>query len=178
MRYKAILLLMAMLSCASSAMAQETTTMVNDTIYNPKIIFNGVPQKYEIAGIKVQGVDNYEDYIIIGYSGLSLGQRIDIPGDDLKNAAKRFWRQGLFSKVQIKVEKTHADKAWLVFDLLQQPRVSQVNYLGMKSGEKKDIMDRLGLQIGNQMTPNIADRIKMIVQKYYNDKGFTKLWLR
>ena len=169
---------MAMLSCASSAMAQETTTMVNDTIYNPKIIFNGVPQKYEIAGIKVQGVDNYEDYIIIGYSGLSLGQRIDIPGDDLKNAAKRFWRQGLFSKVQIKVEKTHADKAWLVFDLLQQPRVSQVNYLGMKSGEKKDIMDRLGLQIGNQMTPNIADRIKMIVQKYYNDKGFTKLWLR
>ena len=56
MRYKAILLLMAMLSCASSAMAQETTTMVNDTIYNPKIIFNGVPQKYEIAGIKVQGV--------------------------------------------------------------------------------------------------------------------------
>ena len=174
MRYKAILLLMAMLSCASSAMAQETTTMVNDTIYNPKIIFNGVPQKYEIAGIKVQGVDNYEDYIIIGYSGLSLGQRIDIPGDDLKNAAKRFWRQGLFSKVQIKVEKTHADKAWLVFDLLQQPRVSQVNYLGMKSGEKKDIMDRLGLQIGNQMTPNIADRIKMIVQKYYNDKGFNK----
>ena len=36
-----------------SAAAQEAT----DTIYNPNILFNGVPHKYEIAGIKVTGVD-------------------------------------------------------------------------------------------------------------------------
>ncbi|HAP49765.1 MAG TPA: outer membrane protein assembly factor BamA, partial [Porphyromonadaceae bacterium] len=104
-------------------MAQDTYTR-NDTIYNPKIVFTGSPSRYEIAGIKVEGVDNYEDNIIIGYSGLVLGQRIDIPGDDLKSAAKRFWRQGLFSKVQIAVEKICGEKAWLVFNLRQQPRVS------------------------------------------------------
>ncbi len=151
--------------------AQETLT-VNDTIYNPKVIFTGTPSTYEIAGIRVQGVDNYDENIIIGYSGLAVGQRIDIPGDDIKAAAKRFWRQGLFSKVQILVEKTYHDQAWLVFNLRQQPRVSQVNYNGMKSGEKKDIMERLGFQIGSQMTPNIADRIKIIVEKYYANKGF------
>ena len=173
MRYKVVLLLLTILSWAFTVMAQETKT-VNDTIYNPKVIFSGVPQKYEIAGIKVTGVDNYEDYIIIGYSGLSIGQRIDIPGDDLKSAAKRFWRQGLFSKVQINVEKTCGDKAWLEFNLRQQPRISTINYVGMKGNEKKDIEERLGLSVGNQMTPNIADRIKMIVQKYYADKGFDK----
>jgi len=150
------------------------TKVVNDTIYNPKIVFTGAPSKYEIAGIRVEGVDNYEDDIIIGYSGLVIGQRIEIPGDDLKSAAKRFWRQGLFSKVQINVEKMYEDKAWLVFSLRQQPRISQVNYLGMKGGEKKDLSERMGLVAGNQMTPNIANRIKQIVEKYYAAKGFEK----
>ena len=31
--------------------AQETRT-VNDTIYNPKIVFTGTPTQYEIAGIR------------------------------------------------------------------------------------------------------------------------------
>ena len=150
---------------------QETRT-VNDTIYNPKVIFTGTPSQYEIAGIRVEGVQNYDENIIIGYSGLALGQRIDIPGDDIKAAAKRFWRQGLFSKVQILVEKIYQDQAWLVFNLRQQPRVSQVNYNGMKSGEKKEIMERLSFQPGSQMTPNITDRIKLIVEKYYANKGF------
>ncbi len=173
MRYTIIFILVSILSCAS-AFAQDETRTVNDTIYNPKLVFSGTPQKYEIAGITVSGVENYDDYIIIGYSGLSVGQRIDIPGDELKAAAKRFWRQGLFSKVQIKVTKMYQDKAWLEFVLQQQPRISQVNYVGMKSGERKDVEQRLGLQLGNQMTPNIADRIKQVVEKYFKDKGFEK----
>ncbi len=173
MRYTIIFILVSILSCAS-AFAQDETRTVNDTIYNPKVVFSGTPQKYEIAGITVSGVENYDDYIIIGYSGLSVGQRIDIPGDELKAAAKRFWRQGLFSKVQIKVTKMYQDKAWLEFVLQQQPRISQVNYVGMKSGERKDVEQRLGLQLGNQMTPNIADRIKQVVEKYFKDKGFEK----
>lgn len=175
MRYKVFFLLIALLAGTAHGWAQDQTRTVNDTIYNPKVIFSGNPQKYEIAGIKVTGVDNYEDYIIIGYSGLAVGQRIDIPGDEITNAAKRFWHQGLFSKVQIKVNKIYGNKAWLEFVLRQQPRVSVINYVGMKKGEQKDITEKLGLQVGNQMTPNIADRIKMIVEKYFKDKGFEKV---
>lgn len=175
MRYTVFFLLIALLAGTAHGWAQDPTRTVNDTIYNPKVIFSGNPQKYEIAGIKVTGVDNYEDYIIIGYSGLAVGQRIDIPGDEITNAAKRFWHQGLFSKVQIKVDKIYGNKAWLEFVLRQQPRVSVINYVGMKKGEQKDITEKLGLQVGNQMTPNIADRIKMIVEKYFKDKGFEKV---
>ena len=167
-----LLAALAMLSMAPAAMQAQETYTVNDTIYNPKVIFTGTPSQYVIAGIRVEGVDNYDENIIIGYSGLAIGQRIDIPGDDIKAAAKRFWRQALFSKVQIQVEKIYQDQAWLVFNLRQQPRVSQVNYNGMKSGEKKDIIERLSFQPGSQMTPNIADRIKIIVEKYYANKGF------
>ena len=170
MRYKLLLVIALIIAgvCTPKSVAQAQ----NDTIYNPKIVYTGMPQKYEIAGIKVTGVDNYEDYIIIGYSGLSVGQRVEIPGDDITTAAKRFWRQGLFSKVQIKVEKICGDKAWLEFALRQQPRISDINYIGMKKGERDDIKQRLGLMKGNQITPNIAARAKQIIEKYYDDKGF------
>ena len=141
--------LLAVIALLPQALSAQETRTVNDTIYNPKVIFSGTPSQYEIAGIRVDGVDNYDDNIIIGYSGLAVGQRIDIPGDDIKAAAKRFWRQGLFSKVQILVEKIYQDQAWLVFNLRQQPRVSEVNYNGMKSGEKKDIIERLNFQPGS-----------------------------
>ena len=170
MRYKLLLAFFALIAGTISSVATAQTQ--NDTIYNPKIVYTGMPQKYEIAGMKVTGVENYEDYIIIGYSGLSVGQRIDIPGDEIKAAAKRFWRQGLFSKIQIKVEKICGDKVWLEFALRQQPRISDITYNGMKKGERDEIKQRLGLMKGNQFTPNIAARAEKIIEKYYQDKGF------
>ncbi len=167
-------LLLAVMVLLPAGAAAQNTASSPDTIYNPKIVYTGSPSTYRIAGMRVEGVENYEENIIIGYSGLVVGQRVQIPGEELKLAAKRFWRQGLFSKVQIVVEKMCGDEAWLVFNLRQQPRVSQINYIGMKGGEKKDIIERLGLQPGNQMTPNIANRIEEIVQKYYAGKGFEK----
>ena len=125
---------------AGMASSNAVAQVANDTIYNPKVIFSSMPKRYEIAGLKVTGVDNYEDYIVIGYSGLSLGQVVEIPGNDITNAAKRIWRQGLFSKVKINVEKVYDNKAWLEFELRQQPRISQINYNGMKKGEREDFI--------------------------------------
>lgn len=175
MRKNFVLLFMAlMLSVSVKAFAVES----NDTIYNPNVIFSGMPKQYEIAGIKVTGANNYEDYIIIGYSGLSVGEKIDIPGNDITNAVKRFWRQGLFSSVQIKVEKVCGDKAWLEIALRQQPRISDIRYSGMKKSEREDIEMRLGLMKGNQFTQNIANRAEQIIKKYYEGKGFTNADVR
>ena len=53
-----------------------------------------------------------------------------------------------------------------------QPRISVVNYIGMKKGEAKDLREKLQLMKGNQITQNIVNRATMIVQKYFADKGF------
>lgn len=147
-------------------------TVETDTIYNPTVVYSQTPQIYEIADITVVGADNYEDYIIIGYSGLSKGQRIEIPGDDITNAIKRFWRQGLFSDVAIVWTKAYGDKAWLEIRLTPQPRISQINYNGVKKGEREDLEARLGLAKGQQITPNIVNRAEMIIKKYFDEKGF------
>ena len=169
MKYKLLLIFAAVaMVFGNNVKAAEQ----NDTIYNPTIIFSGMPKKYEIAGLRVEGLQNYEDYIVIGYSGLSIGDVVEIPGDDITNAAKRFWRQGLFSKIQIRVEKIYGNKAWLVFDLRQQPRLSKINYTGCKKGEKEELEQRLSLMPGNQITQNIVNRAKEIITAFFKQKGF------
>lgn len=171
MKNKLTIALLAVLSfCFSSKAAEQ-----NDTIYNPNVIFSSMPKTYEIAGLRVTGLQYYEDYIVIGYSGLAVGDKIEIPGNDITNAAKRFWRQGLFSKIQIKVEKICGDKAWLVFDLRQQPRISKIEYIGVKKGEKEDLETRLNLMPGNQITQNIVNRAEDIVAAYFKQKGFSNV---
>ncbi|MDE5796798.1 MAG: hypothetical protein K2H75_06780, partial [Muribaculaceae bacterium] len=120
------------LSMKAQDTGESLTALPVDTIYNPDIIYSPMPRTYEIAGIKVTGVPNVEDYVITGYSGLAIGDRIELPGDAITNAVKRFYRQGLYSKVQIKVEKIAGDKAWLEISLRQQPRMSEIRYQGTK----------------------------------------------
>lgn len=168
MRYK-LLFLIAIISAASTGVnAQEPV----DTIYNPPVIFTGTPKTYELAGIEVTGADNYEDFLIIGYSGLKIGDRIEVPGNEISTAAKRMMRQGLFAQAQIKVTKIAGNKVWLEFAMRTQPRISTVNYIGVKKGERDDLQERLQLMKGNQITPNIVNRAVQIVEKYFADKGF------
>lgn len=156
---------------ATSTFAQ-TTDNATDTIYNPTMVFSAMPRTYEIADIKVTGAPAYEDFIVLGYAGLKVGDRLEIPGNELSNAVKRLMRQGLFAQARVKVLKTYGDKAWLELELRTQPRISEVNYIGMKKGEREDLQKALQLMKGNQITQNIVNRIERITRKYFADKGF------
>ncbi|MDE5941739.1 MAG: outer membrane protein assembly factor BamA [Muribaculaceae bacterium] len=178
MRYKLLPTLLSLMMTAFALDAQERV----DTIYNPPIVYTGLPASYEIADIQVKGADNYEDYIVIGYSGLKKGEVIEIPGNDITTAVKRLMRQGLFAQAQVVVDKIAGDKVWLTLNLRTQPRISEVKYSGMKKSEREDIQKRLQLMKGNQITQNIVNRATDIVKKYYSEKGFgkadVKVWLQ
>ncbi len=169
---KFLIALIASAVVSTASALDITPPVAADTVYNPEVIYSPIPKTYEIAGITVTGVKNVDDYIIIGNSGLSIGEKIEIPGDAISNAVRRFWRQGLYSKVQINLVKTVGDKAWLEISLRQQPRMSEMRFSGVKGGERKDITERLGMVSGQQLTPNIIARTKQIIEKFYADKGF------
>ncbi|MBD5172063.1 MAG: outer membrane protein assembly factor BamA [Bacteroidales bacterium] len=144
-----------------------------DTIYRPDVIYSPLPKTYEIAGIRVSGLPNSaDDYLVIGYSGLSIGEKVEIPGQAITDAVKRFWRQGLYSKVEINVDKIAGDKVWLEIALRQQPRMSEIRFSGVKGGEKKDLESALGMVSGQQLTPNIVSTAKKIVTDFFEKKGF------
>jgi len=150
------------------------TTITPDGEPLPVITYTLNPKKYEIAAISVSGLKNsmYEDYVLIGFSGLAVGDKIEIPGPEISNAVKRFWRQGLFSDITILATKITDDKIWLNIDLKDRPRISDISYSGMKKGEREDIEGKIGVVKGNQITPNMVDRAKSIIKKYFEGKGF------
>lgn len=153
----------------SQGFAQDMTGAEEST---PVILYSGTPKKYEIGGITVTGVKNYEDYVLIGLSGLSVGQTIEVPGDEITDAIKRYWKHGLFSNVSITATKIEGNKIYLNIALTQRPRISEINYNGIKKSEKEDLEAKLGLVKGNQITPNLVDRAKILIKKHFDDKGF------
>lgn len=140
----------------------------------PVITYTPIPQKYEIADITVSGLKNsmYEDYTIIGFSGLSVGDKIEIPGSEIPNTMKRFWKLGLFSDIKIEATKIQDGKIWINIALVDRPRISDITFSGVKKGEREDLENRIGIVKGNQITPNMMDRAKAIIQKYFEGKGF------
>ena len=158
-----ILTSMLLLSAQASMQAQVQT--------KPEVTY-GKSQKYEIGGISVEGVKNYEDYILIGISGLSVGEVISMPGDEITNAIKRYWKHGLFSNVKIEADSIVDQRVYLKITLAMRPRVSQLNINGVKKSEHDDLSDKMGIVKGNQLTPNMIDKAKIIVKRYFSDKGF------
>jgi outer membrane protein insertion porin family len=145
----------------------------NDTIENPEFEYTqGGGRKYTIAGITVTGTPNFDDYAIIGYSGLDIGRTISVPGSEITAAIRRFVKQGLFSDVKIRATKVVDDKIWLEIKLAERPRVSELSFEGLKKSEKEDLEKAIGILKDNQITPNIIDRAKQVVKKHLADKGF------
>lgn len=138
----------------------------------PNVEYSRIPRTYTIGGITVEGAKNYDDYVLIGLSGLATGQKIEIPGSEVTEAIKRFWRNGLFSNVSIEVDSIVNDNAYLCIKLTQRPRVSRINYNGVKKGEREDLEKSIGLLKDNQLTPNMIDRAKFLAKKYFDDKGY------
>ena len=149
-----------------------STSMAQEKIVNPDISYAGTPRSCIIGGINVHGVEGYEDYMLTGLSGLQVGQQISVPGSEITEAVKRYWRHGLFSKVTISADSIIGDTIYLALNLSLRPRVSTINYYGLKKSEREDMEAKLGIMKGSQITPNMIDRAKILAKKYFDDKGY------
>ena len=149
-----------------------STAMAQEKIVNPDISYAGTPRSCIIGGISVHGVEGYEDYMLTGLSGLQVGQQISLPGSEITEAVKRYWRHGLFSKVTISADSIVGDTVYLALNLALRPRVSTINYYGIKKSEREDMEAKLGIMKGSQITPNMIDRAKILAKKYFDDNGY------
>ena len=115
--YKGIVLFFLFLNVTFGVFAQENgsdTAKVEKPADLPVISYSLTPKKYKIADIKVTGVKNYDDFVLIGFSGLSVGDEISVPGDEVTAAVKAFWKHGLFSDVKILANKIEGDSIWYI----------------------------------------------------------------
>ncbi|MDR3268920.1 MAG: outer membrane protein assembly factor BamA [Tannerella sp.] len=180
--YKKIRLLIALTGLTIfGGYAQEVVPAVADTVSVtdtippeevPVVSYSLTPKRYIIADIKVSGVKNYEDFLLINFSGLSVGDMVSIPGDEITDAIRRYWRHGLFSDVKIRATRIKDDRVWLEIQLKQRPRISEIHYNGVKKSEREDLEGKLGLKKGHSITPNVSDRAITLIKKHFDAKGF------
>ncbi|MHB9056020.1 MAG: BamA/OMP85 family outer membrane protein [Paludibacteraceae bacterium] len=174
MHYKTLLIFCLLFvlgfSVSAQALAKNDTTSVNSQNLPP--VDYSQPKEYTIAGIKVEGAEAYDDFVLIGFSGLSVGQKISIPGSEITNAVKKFWEQSMFADVNILQSKIEGDKIWLTIHLVMRPRVSEITFNGLKKSEIDDLTPKTGIQKDKQITPNMVDRAKIEIKKYLDEKGF------
>ena len=136
------------------------------------INYAGTPRHCEVGGLAVEGVEGYDDIVILGLSGLTVGQEIDVPGNDITEAVKRYWKHGLFSKVSVTADSIIGSKVYLTFHLALRPKITQINYYGVKKSEREDLEAKLGMAKGMSLTKNLIDRAQILAKKYFDDKGF------
>ena len=153
-------------------LASSATIVAQDKIVHPDISYAGTPRELVLGGMNVSGIDGYEDYMLTGISGLQVGQKVSLPGNEITDAVKRYWRHGLFSFVQISADSIVGNKVYLHIKLEAHPRVSTINYIGLKKSEREDMEEKLGLLRGSQIHPDVINRAKILAKKYFDDKGF------
>ena len=130
------------------------------------------PKSYEIAGITVFGVKYLDNNALILLSGLSIGDRIEIPGKEITKAIQNLWKQGLFENVIIKATDVRGDMIFLNIILKERPRMSTFSFTGVKKSEADNLRDEIKLASGDVVTDNLIIRTTNTIKNYYRDKGF------
>ena len=132
------------------------------------------PKEYRLGGVTVEGVTNLDQNALVLLTGLKIGETIQIPGDAITSAVKKLWKQGLFSDVQIVVDRAQGKDIFLVIILAEQPRLSRFTFKGAKKGDVDDLREKIDLHKEKIVTKSLAVTTKNKIKNFYVDKGFIK----
>lgn len=142
--------------------------------------------EYELAGIKVSGIQFLDNNALILLSGLRVGERLDVPGEKIEKAIDKLWKHGLFSDIKIFAEKTEGDKIYLEIALRERPRLSELIFFEYKPDKKtgklkpealsatdqEDLNELVKLKRGYQVTENTINNIRYQISKHYKEDGY------
>jgi len=130
------------------------------------------PKEYVIADVTISGIEYIQKEVLVSLSGLKKGNTVTLPGDEVTDVLKKFWSQGLFADAMITAKQIRNDSVWIDIYLTERPRMSRLNILGIGKSETQDVLEKINLRNGQQVTADIMDNTKRIVREHFVEKGF------
>jgi outer membrane protein insertion porin family len=130
------------------------------------------PKQYVVGPITVSGTKYLDRKVLVLLSGLSEGEKIQVPGEAITEAIQKLWDQGLFSNINISVVKVVDDKIFLNIDLQERPRLSKYALKGVKKSDANDIRESIQLIKGKVVTDNLIVSTENLIKDHYIDKGY------
>ena len=130
------------------------------------------PKDYEIGGITVTGANHLDQNVLILLSGLTVGDKVQVPGDKFSTAIQNLWKQGLFEDVKITATKIQGKNIFINFEVLERPRLAKFALKGMTKSEADDLREKIKLIKGKVVTDGLIASTSSIVKDFFVNKAY------
>ena len=166
MRLYRLICLMLLLALSSPVWAQQSGVDVTVDYNNPK--------KYIVGGVTLEGNEHFSKEQILQLTGLQAGMEVTVPSEEMTNIVKRLWGQRFFDDVSVEIDSIAPtrDTAFFKIAIIERPRVSRWTFSGVKSGEEKELLERLNFRRGGEFSDYVSKTSTDIIKRYYKEKGF------
>src|ERR1700722_16067474 len=136
------------------------------------------PKEYILAEQPtVTGADHMDKNVLVLISGLTVGDKMQVPGQKITDAIKNIWKQGLFEDVQIYADKIDGKKIYFTIQVVEKPRLSKFTFIGLKKGEANKLRDEIKLVRGKVVTDFLLADIKQTIIQHFTDNGYSNVKL-
>lgn len=130
------------------------------------------PKNYIIKNIVVEGNESIQSAIVVIYSGLSIGQTIKLPGEDLQAAIENLWKQKYFKDIQLFVKEDGKGGIIINISVEEQNKLKRYKFVGLTDAQKKNLKEEIALKPSSFITPNLINKTREKILSYYREKGF------
>lgn len=153
-----ILFLFFLLLIGNTIKAQETTLEKG--------------KEYTLSGVEVIGKVSFNQQTIITFTGLEIGSKIRIPGEEISLAITKLWKLGLFNDVNFYVKKIEGETIFLELELYELPKLNDIKIKGIKKGKREDIVKETELNKGKIVNDNLLTNTKNYIENKFKKDGY------
>ncbi len=167
-RLLGIIILLVIVQSVDAQFRQRRTTDATTT----DLTNYANPREFTIASIDITGLSVLDKNALISLTGLRIGDKIKIPGDQVSAAIRRLWSHGLVGDVTIMIDRIEGDQVHLIIELAELPRLMGFAFEGISSSRESEIREDLNLYRGKVVTDAVIRKTELAVKKNFQSKGF------
>ena len=129
-------------------------------------------KEYILAGLEVTGKVSFNEQTVITFTGLEIGSKIRIPGDEISLAITKLWKLGLFNDVNFYVKKIEGETIFLELELYELPKLNDIKIKGIKKGKREDVVKETELNKGKIVNDNLITNTKNYIENKFKKDGY------
>jgi outer membrane protein insertion porin family len=129
-------------------------------------------KEYTLSGVEVTGKVSFNEQTVITFTGLEIGSKIRIPGEEISLAITKLWKLGLFNDVNFYVKKIEGESIFLELELYELPKLNDIKIKGVKKGKREDIVKETELTKGKIVNDNLLTNTKNYIENKYRKDGY------
>jgi outer membrane protein insertion porin family len=122
-----------------------------------------------ITAIKIVGNKEIKDEEILDKINTKVGD--EISNQKLQEDMKSVFDLGYFFDIQVSF-KNHEDGVMLIFEVIENPKLSQINISGNHEVSTEELRGIIGIRTGQLLNLNELEKAKQEIEKYYREKGY------